>query len=895
VASLGQAYVTLRANTKLFTRSMQMAKAGFVKSMLVMRNSMRAFSGAFVGMTSMLGGGLALGVMLKDMMVFEDKMTQALAIMGDEADKFRGKMEEAAMKIGRSTMFGADKAAEAYYFIASAGFNAQESMAMLPTVANFAQAGMMDLAEATSMLSDSVNALGIRTGDLQTDMDNFTYLSDRLAKANSVANASMREFAQTLQNRWAGAMKSMNMQINEGIAVMAAYANQGRKGAVAGNELTMFFRDLTNAAVNNKAAFKKFGVSVMDARGNMRPVADILEDFEGAFAGMSLEQKKAALGMMGLTSNAADVGNMLIGTSADIRQFEKDMENADGVTKQMAEKQMNSTIAQLKRLRNAFMEVSIQIGSVLLPHMKNFVEAMAEMVFGFADYLKSLKDAETGQVNWNQAIEDFGKIAPYAIAATAMALKALMGTFMGPFAAIGAVIAAGAWVWNNYKEEIIAAKETAMAFFESLIPPLLSVWDTMKGWINWVVGTALVIWDDMAPSMMGAIDAVKGVMMDLWDGIAGIWERNSDKIKRVLMNMLDVARNIVKGIFDAFTWLVGAIKWVFNKIVDIMEWAFGGNVMDMIWSFMDNMWDALSILTTNWKKSWQYLIAVTAHALMVVWDKIVMVFNTIKAVIVSYFTFIGTFMIEVFKNIGAAIFNFARGTVRIIKAVGAAIAAAMPGGESPSEAYARSMSESEGMWGGGKKISNPFEEAKNAAVDAMIDHMGPDSPYKDEIDELRKNKDQIWADMKNERDTKRDAEQAEVKDFVENEKFTKPIEDFVGGAVGKIKGAGEEEEEKVEEKKEEEKKEKKKAPVVGGAAQGKGGGKSGPVGFVGLAEMSKKIQGALTGDDLLKQQLIEQKKNNKLVEKNFKENEKIKDAINDNNRMRDFNAGMRLA
>ena len=867
----------------------------FVGAMTTMRNGIRKFSGAFSGMTALIGGGMGLGVMLKDMMVFEDKMTQALAIMGDEADKFRGKMEEAAMAVGRTTTFGADKAAEAYYYIASAGFNASESMAILPTVADFAQAGMMDLAEATSMLSDSINALGIRTGDLQTDMDNFTYLSDRLAKANSVANASMREFAQTLQNRWAGAMKAMNMQINEGIAVMAAYANQGRKGAVAGNELTMFFRDLTNAAVNNKAAFKKFGIAVMDARGNMRPVADILEDFEGAFAGMSLEQKKAAMGMMGLTSNASDVGNMLIGTSAEIRQFEQDMANADGVTRKMAEKQMNSTIAQLKRLRNAFMEVSIQIGSVLLPHMKAFVETMAEMVFSFADYLKGLKDAETGQVNWNKALADFGEIAPVAIGAAALALKALMGTFMGPFAAIGALVAAGAWVWQNYKEEILSVKDSALAFFESMREPLMNVWNTMKEWINWVVGTALVVWDDMAPSVMGAIEAVRGLMVSMWEGIAEIWERNSETIANTFKNTFDVARNIVRGIFDLFVWLIDGIKWVFNKIGEVIAWAFGENAIDKVFQFVDGIMDALSILTTNWRKAWDYIVASTALVLTIIWDKVVMVFNTIKATIISVFTFVGVFLKEIFLNIGRVIFNFARGTVRIIKAVGAAIAAAMPGGESPSEAYARSMSESEGMWGGGKKLTNPFEEAKNAAVDAMIEHMGPDSPYKAEIDELRKNKDALWADMKEERDAKRKKEDAEVEKFVDEEGFTKPIGEFVDKNLKKIKDSGKDADDKAEEAEEKEEKKKKKAPVVGGAGGAAGGAKGGPVGFVGLAEMAKKIQSGLTGDDLLKQQLQEQKKGNKVAEKNFKENKKIVDAINDNNKMRDWNAGMRLA
>jgi hypothetical protein len=122
-SNLGSAYVTLRANTKLFSRSIALARGTFLKSMAMMRGALVGLSGAFLGLGGLLAGGLAIGAMVKDMMSFEDKMTQALAIMADGSEQLKSQMEAAAMSVGRSTGFAADKAAEAFYFIASALLN----------------------------------------------------------------------------------------------------------------------------------------------------------------------------------------------------------------------------------------------------------------------------------------------------------------------------------------------------------------------------------------------------------------------------------------------------------------------------------------------------------------------------------------------------------------------------------------------------------------------------------------------------------------------------------------------------------------------------------------------------------------------------------------------------
>ncbi|MFW6202558.1 MAG: phage tail tape measure protein, partial [Gemmatimonadota bacterium] len=98
---------------------------------------------------------------------FDDAMTQSLAIMGDVSDAMRQDMAEAARAVARTTTTSATDAAESYFFLASAGLDASQSVAALPQVARFAQAGMFDMSRATDLATDAQSALGLASEDAQ--------------------------------------------------------------------------------------------------------------------------------------------------------------------------------------------------------------------------------------------------------------------------------------------------------------------------------------------------------------------------------------------------------------------------------------------------------------------------------------------------------------------------------------------------------------------------------------------------------------------------------------------------------------------------------------------------------------------------------------------------------
>jgi TP901 family phage tail tape measure protein len=330
------------------------------------------------------GAGLAIigGLAVKSFASFDDAMTQSTAIMGDLSDDMKGKMSAAARQMARTTTFSATEAAQSFYFLASAGLDATASMMALPKVAKFAQAGMFDMALATDLLTDAQSALGLTIrNDAVANMNNMVRVSDVLVKANTLANASVQQFSEALTNKAGAAMKAVGMDIEEGVAVLAAFADQGIKSEEAGTQFGIVLRDLQTKALKNTDAFKKYNVSVFDSSGEMRNMADIVGDLEGALDGKSDATKKATLLEMGFSDKSISSMLALMGTSEAIRGYEEQLRLAGGTTEEVAEKQLTSLSAQLKLAKNNLNDVAITIGSKLAP----YVRALAGVFQGFGE------------------------------------------------------------------------------------------------------------------------------------------------------------------------------------------------------------------------------------------------------------------------------------------------------------------------------------------------------------------------------------------------------------------------------------------------------------------------------------------------------------------------------
>ena len=396
---LGSAVLELKADQSKLHRGLDQSKAktektttGMGAAFKKLRTPIGIATGAIVGL------GVAVTKLGAD---FEAALSESLAIMGDVSETLRGDMSDAARDVAKATTFSAREAGESYFFLASAGLDAAQSVAALPQVAQFAQAGMFDMARATDLLTDAQSALGLASNDAQQNLANMARISDVLVKANTLANASVSQFSEALTNRAGASLRILNKDVEEGVAVLAAFADQGIKGSMAGEQLSIVIRDLQNASLKNADAFRQAGISVFDSSGQMRNFGDIIGDLEGRLAGMSDEQVRAELTTLGFQDRSVQALLTLVGTSDAIKDYEANLREAGGTTKEVADKQLNNFNAQLKLLQSVITDIAIEMSDKFLPALRDLVEGAS----GFLDVFGTAREVNEIISDWTDGIQ----------------------------------------------------------------------------------------------------------------------------------------------------------------------------------------------------------------------------------------------------------------------------------------------------------------------------------------------------------------------------------------------------------------------------------------------------------------------------------------------------------
>lgn len=330
--------------------------------------------------------------LIQSFVEFDQKFTESTAIMGNLSQSMKEGLVDATFKVAESTKFSASQAAEGLYFIASAGFDAKTSLAALPVVAKFAQAGMMDLEKASESLMDATFALGKVEKDaygnikVEETVKNMQQLSDEIIKASIDSNATVAQITEAVTGRAAGMYRELKKPTEEYIASIETMASVGVKGSEASTRLYMILRDLQKSAINNAPAFQQMGIQVYDSTGKMNNLGNIMQQLNHVMAGASDEQKKMTLQMLGFQdrSSAAILSIMDLGGS--LLNYQARVTAAGGTTEEVAQKQIQSLSAQFTILKNTVTDAATKAGYAFV----NFVSQVGEIATPLKDSIVSL-------------------------------------------------------------------------------------------------------------------------------------------------------------------------------------------------------------------------------------------------------------------------------------------------------------------------------------------------------------------------------------------------------------------------------------------------------------------------------------------------------------------------
>ena len=522
---------------------------------------------------------------------FDESMSKVSAISGATGDEF-DQLREKAREMGAKTKFSASEAADAFQYMAMAGWKTGDMLDGIEGIMNLAAASGEDLATTSDIVTDALTAFGLTAAD-------SGHFADVLAAASSNANTNVSMMGETFKYAApvAGALGFSVEDVAEAIGLMA---NSGIKASQAGTSLRTM---LTSLAGNVKLSSDSMGVmevSTTNADGSMRELGDILTDLRFCFSKMT--EAEAASNAENIVGKNAMSGFLAVmqAAPADIEKLSTAIEKCDGTSENMAETMQDNLNGQITILKSQLQELAISFGDMLMPVIREVVTHIQSMV----DWLNGLSDTQKKLIMVialvlaavGPVLIIIGKIATGigALMSLASSLGPLLGVIKGAFAALTgpigiaiAVIAAltagfmylwnncesfrNFWIdlWENIKETASAVVDSLVHFFTVSIPgawnAVIAFFRGIPTWWNnlWetVKETVSQAWETIKTVIMGILSPTIKNIMTLWnaakDGImtamegiklilTGAWEL----IKNIVMAPVLFICNLVTGNFD---------------------------------------------------------------------------------------------------------------------------------------------------------------------------------------------------------------------------------------------------------------------------------------------------------------------------------------------------------
>ena len=344
--------------------------SGFLTALSVAK---KAISAAATGITNFAKSSVQTG------MTFDKSMSQVAATMGKTVDEIQD-LRQFAQKMGSETAFSASQSADALNYMALAGYDAEKSMQMLPNVLNLAASGGMELARASDMITDTQTAFGM-------SIERTSQMVDEMAKAASTGNTSVSQLGDAflvvggLAQELNGGMVTLSNGttatvdgIQELEIALTGMANAGIKGSEAGTHMRNMLLKLSSPSAEGAKQLEAMGVSVFNAEGKMRSLADIFGDLNVKLSGMTQQEKIQAISDLFNARDIASAEALLAAVNQDWDKIGESILNADGAAQQMAETQLDNLAGDVTYFKSALEGVQIALSDKLTPTLRKFVK-----------------------------------------------------------------------------------------------------------------------------------------------------------------------------------------------------------------------------------------------------------------------------------------------------------------------------------------------------------------------------------------------------------------------------------------------------------------------------------------------------------------------------------------
>ena len=318
-------------------------------------------AGAFFGVS------LGLTDTINTQKDFEAAMSQVQAVSGadsDELDQLTKKAEE----MGATTKFTATDSAEAFNYMAMAGWKTEDMLDGISGIMQLAAAANEDLGTTSDIVTDALTAFGLKASDAGM-------FSDVLAAASSNANTNVSMMGETF--KFAASMAgSLGYSVQDVALMTGLMANSGIKASMAGTALNSIMTRLSTNTHHARDTLEELGIKFFDAQGNARPLVDVMEELRDATANMNDEQKTSVANAIAGTNSQKGLLAILNASETDYNKLANAIDNAAGASERMADTQLDNLSGSITLLQSAVDGVKISFGSRLNHYVRDVADGL---------------------------------------------------------------------------------------------------------------------------------------------------------------------------------------------------------------------------------------------------------------------------------------------------------------------------------------------------------------------------------------------------------------------------------------------------------------------------------------------------------------------------------------
>lgn len=322
------------------------------------------FSGMVKGATAVTAAlGSIAGLSLKVGGGFEYQMQLVRGVASATDEQFKTLVDR-ARELGATLPVTAADSAQAMYQLASAGMKADEILASIGNTVNISLAQGYGLAESAGLLVATLRSFELASEQSGRVVDVFSNaVSNSMLTMEKLDNA-MRYAAPTAH--------TLGLSLEETVAAMEALSEAGLEGTMIGTGIRQVLSSLVAPTSEATKIFEKFGISIYDASGKMKPLADVVAEIKRS--GMGAEEIFKVFGDRGATAM-----QILITASDRLGQFEAGLKKT-GRTQELVSGQMQTFPNIVKGLTSAMEETLHVVFDGIKARAGAFVNSVTDMV-----------------------------------------------------------------------------------------------------------------------------------------------------------------------------------------------------------------------------------------------------------------------------------------------------------------------------------------------------------------------------------------------------------------------------------------------------------------------------------------------------------------------------------